>query len=74
MRAFAVMHEAVHNSLFTHVWSNELAAIVSWVLISWDAPDFRKTHGQHHAVLGMEDEVHKDPDLMVIWTTKEWAA
>jgi len=74
VRAFIVMHDALHGALFKRRWKNELAAILTGLLNTVDAPDYGRTHGQHHAVLGVEEAVPRDPEIMVLWTTKEWAA
>jgi fatty acid desaturase len=54
VRAFVLTHDAVHNAVFTKRWANEWLAILSGMLTATDAQDYRRTHGQHHALLGIE--------------------
>lgn len=54
IRAFLVMHDATHESLFRQAWANKLASIMCGLPIVLDGPDWREGHRQHHAVEGME--------------------
>jgi len=74
VRAFVLMHDATHGALFTKRWMNNWAGIITGLMNAMDAPDYQKTHAQHHALLGIEEEVDRDPDLTVLWTTKDWEA
>jgi len=74
VRAFVIMHDATHGALFTKRWQNTWAGIVTGLMVGMDAPDYQRTHAQHHALLGVEEESTRDPDLIVLWTTKDWAA
>jgi omega-6 fatty acid desaturase (delta-12 desaturase) len=54
VRAFVLTHDAIHHAIFTKRWVNEWVGFVSGVMVGADAPDYGRTHVQHHAVLGIE--------------------
>jgi len=73
VRTSGLVHDGNHYALFNRRWANEWVAFLAGVLTGTDAADYRRSHAQHHAVLGIEEETQRDPDLIVLWTTKEWA-
>lgn len=54
VRASMVVHDGNHYALFTSRCANEWAAFLAGVITGTDAADWRRSHAQHHAVLGIE--------------------
>jgi fatty acid desaturase len=61
MRIDAVHHEAVHRSLFTGRWPNDVVAGISGALEGFHGPTYRSFHLSHHA-LTRRDHNLSDPE------------